>query len=125
MRCQAPIWLRSWRSRAAGPRDPSRTWRRTRGQRDGGEAKMSSSGSPGGHVVVTGVSSGIGAAIAARLLHDGWTVTGLSRTNPGQLGPGFAHRAVDLLDPSQLPGALEGLQPTALVHAAGLMRAGS
>ncbi len=87
---------------------------------------MTPSGGPSaGHAVVTGVSSGIGAVIAARLLRDGWSVTGLSRTNPGQHAPGFSHRAVDLLDPSQLPAALEGLRPTALVHAAGLMRAGS
>jgi 3-oxoacyl-[acyl-carrier protein] reductase len=79
-----------------------------------------------GHAVVTGVSSGIGAAIAARLLREGWRVTGLSRTDPGGLhAPGFSHCAVDLLDPTQLPSALEGLRPTALVHAAGLMRAGS
>lgn len=86
---------------------------------------MSSGNAPGGHAVVTGASSGIGAAIAARLLRDGWTVTGLSRTDPGRIGPGFTHRAVDLLDPSQLLPALRGVQATALVHAAGLMRGGS
>jgi 3-oxoacyl-[acyl-carrier protein] reductase len=85
-----------------------------------------SGGPPADHAVVTGVSSGIGAAIAVRLLREGWRVTGLSRTDPGRAEPGFSHRAVDLLDPAWLPAALEGLpRPTALVHAAGLMRAGS
>lgn len=74
------------------------------------------------HAIVTGSSSGIGAAITARLLRDGWRVTGLSRTDPGRPDPGYAHRAVDLMDGDALVGAVEGLSPDALVHAAGLMR---
>lgn len=78
-----------------------------------------------GHAVVTGASSGIGAAIVARLLRDGWRVTGLSRTDPGLADPRYVHRAVDLLDADALARAVEGLRPNALVHAAGLMRGGA
>lgn len=77
-----------------------------------------------GHAIVTGASSGIGLAIATRLLHEGWRVTGLSRSDPGLADARFAHRAVDLLDPTALPTAVADLNPTAFVHAAGLMRGG-
>ncbi|MCK8785739.1 SDR family oxidoreductase [Roseomonas sp. NAR14] len=74
--------------------------------------------------LVTGASSGIGAAIAQRLLRDGWRVAGLSRRAPAEAPPGYAHIAADLAEPSGLRAALAGLRPTALVHAAGLLRTG-
>ncbi|MBU8540980.1 SDR family NAD(P)-dependent oxidoreductase [Falsiroseomonas tokyonensis] len=81
-----------------------------------------------GHAIVTGASSGIGAAIVARLLREGWRVTGISRSNPGLAEPGYRHLGLDLLDTAALPkalaAALAGLNPTAFVHAAGLMRGG-
>jgi len=76
------------------------------------------------HAIVTGASSGIGAAIVARLLQEGWCVTGLSRTDPGLTDARYTHRAVDMLDAVALPAAVADLNPTALVHAAGLMRGG-
>ncbi|MBP1137291.1 NAD(P)-dependent dehydrogenase (short-subunit alcohol dehydrogenase family) [Arthrobacter sp. PvP023] len=74
------------------------------------------------HAVVTGTSSGIGKAIAQRLLADGWRVTGLSRSE-SSLGKGFRWLRADLSEPESLPGALAGLRPAdALVHAAGFQR---
>ena len=65
------------------------------------------------HAVVTGATSGIGAAITAWLLREGWHVTGLSRNAPAVLPPGYAHRSVDLLDRAATLAALDGLAPTA------------
>jgi NAD(P)-dependent dehydrogenase (short-subunit alcohol dehydrogenase family) len=76
------------------------------------------------HAIVTGASSGIGAAIVARLLREGWRVTGISRGDPGIADPAFAHLPLDLLDDAALAQGLQGVAADALVHAAGLMRGG-
>lgn len=74
------------------------------------------------HAVVTGCSSGIGQAIATRLLLEGWNVTGLSR-RAADLGPGFDWLHADLSDPGSLAGVVADVRPAhALVHAAGFQR---
>ena len=71
--------------------------------------------------VVTGVSSGIGAAITDRLLSDGWRVMGLSRRKPGIRDHRFDWCETDMADFDQIQrhvGALEAVD--AVVHAAGV-----
>ena len=71
-------------------------------------------------VVVTGSASGIGAAIAGRLAHDGWSVIGLDRVASAL--PATSH-VIDLAGGeavARLATSLRGA--VALVHAAGFMR---
>jgi NAD(P)-dependent dehydrogenase (short-subunit alcohol dehydrogenase family) len=74
------------------------------------------------HAVVTGASSGIGAAIIARLLTDGWGVTGISRRPPAVNHSAFSHLSLDLDRTDEIAGAVAHLSPTAFVHAAGFMK---
>lgn len=93
-----------------------------------------------GHVLVTGSSGGIGRAIVAALLGQGWTVTGLDR-DPGDGAAAaavavpagaaagmpsgrFRTCRVDLTDAAALDAVLDSVAassgvPDALVHAAG------
>ena len=78
------------------------------------------------HAVVTGSSSGIGEAIARRLLAGGWRVTGLDRAPPVIAEPAFEPIRVDLTDEIARAAAIARLDDvTAIVHAAGMMRAGA
>ncbi|MEP6495726.1 MAG: SDR family NAD(P)-dependent oxidoreductase [bacterium] len=57
--------------------------------------------------VVTGTSSGIGAAVAAQLLEHGWTVAGIAR-RPSQLKHSrYTHLEIDLADAAALPHATD------------------
>jgi NAD(P)-dependent dehydrogenase (short-subunit alcohol dehydrogenase family) len=73
--------------------------------------------------VLSGSSSGIGLAIARRLLEDSWSVTGLDRTPSAFQHPLFSPVAVDLIDGDALDRALSNIAAVdAIVHAAGFMR---
>jgi NAD(P)-dependent dehydrogenase (short-subunit alcohol dehydrogenase family) len=75
--------------------------------------------------VVSGASSGIGRAIAARLLSDGWAVIGLSRREPDLVGKGLTWRHCDLAKLETIGTTVSGIENVdALVHAAGVQVSG-
>ena len=77
-----------------------------------------STGSSVSRALVTGSSSGIGAAIARRLLNDGWEVVGFDRAPAVLREDHFRSVSVDLMDASALSTAVAAERGiTALVHA--------
>jgi len=64
--------------------------------------------------VVTGTSSGIGAATARTLVERGWTVVGAARRAAVIEHPNYTHVAIDLADVRALPVAFESAVAPAL-----------
>jgi NAD(P)-dependent dehydrogenase (short-subunit alcohol dehydrogenase family) len=72
--------------------------------------------------LVTGVSRGLGAHLARRLLEDGWSLLGVSRGAPPPSLDGLQHRSLDLGDPDAAEQIAEwcGTCPELVVHNAAM-----
>jgi benzil reductase ((S)-benzoin forming) len=57
--------------------------------------------------IVTGTTSGIGAALARMLLEDGWEVAGIARRMPGGAHARYHHLSIDLQDAPHAAAAIE------------------
>ncbi len=79
--------------------------------------------------IVTGTSSGIGQAIAFKLLSEGWHVHGLDVAPSALHHAQFSSWIIDLTQSGELEGVLDQIVakhlPQVLVHAAGILRVGS
>jgi len=74
-----------------------------------------------GRALVTGASSGIGAAIVDRLLDCGWRVLAASRTPPARRHARLEWRETDLADPADVAALATAVGPLdAVVYAAGI-----
>lgn len=75
-----------------------------------------------GHALVTGASSGIGAAIVSRLLAEGWLVTGVARRATDFASPRYRALTADLATEAGCQSVLRDAgAPQAFIHAAGIL----